>query len=253
MTTACTSTSYYSGQGALLLADRDGNGDPTGFLEVGNVSALTLAVETTVFEHKESCSGTRGVDLELTQEINITATITMESLNKENLALALYGTSSIVAAASATAESHVSYHDKWIGMDNIKISTVVVKDVTDVTTYVLDTDYEVNLETGSIRVLSTGSITDLDVLHIDYDFAVQDDVQAITTSSAPQKYARFEGLNTADTDKAIVVELFKMSIQPLAELALINEEISQLEVEAKILLDTTKTAGSQYFTIRKIA
>ena len=254
MSNSCISNQYYSGQGSILVATKDPvTGEPQGFIPVGNVSALTIGVETTVFEHKESCSGTRGIDKEIVQEVNVTAAFTMESINDENLALALYGSNATVVGASISDEQKTVYHDKWISLDHIKISTLVVgDDATPTTTYVEGVDYEVNLETGSIKALSTGTITDLQVVFFDYDHASYDQVEAIITSSAPERWIRFEGLNTADGDNPVVVDIYKGSIQPLAELALINEELAEMAVEAKALTDPSRTTGSSYFTVRQV-
>ncbi len=71
MTTSCTTNQYFSGQGSLLLETRSVAGAAEGFVPVGNVPELTLAFDTTTFEHKESCTGSRGIDLELIQETSI--------------------------------------------------------------------------------------------------------------------------------------------------------------------------------------
>jgi hypothetical protein len=249
---ACVSSQYFSGQGAFLLADRDGSGNPLGFRPVGNVSALTLSIETTEFEHTESCTGARAIDLVIVQEINATLTVTMECLFRENLALALFGSSSAIAAGSVANEAVVARHDLWVSLANIDVSSVVVTDVGGATTYTEGSDYLCNEKAGSIFVLSTGLIADAQNLEIDYDFAAQDDVQAVLTSTGAIKYARFEGLNTAlDPNSSAVVDIFKAQVQPLAELALINDEIAQMEVEFQILSDPLQATDSKFFTIRK--
>lgn len=255
MTDSCVVNEYFSGQGSVLIATKNSvTGDPEGFVPVGNVSAMTIGVETTVFEHKESCSGTRGIDKEIVQEIKVNIAMTLESINKENLALTLYGTESAVVGASATDEQIIAAHDKWTRLDNIKVSSVVVgDDAVPTTTYVLDTDYQLNAESGSIKVLSTGAILDLAVVFIDYTFAAHDNIEGITSSAAPERWIRFEGLNTADADKPVVIDIYKMSIQPLAELAVINEELAEMSVEGAALSDATRSSGSLYFTIKKIA
>lgn len=252
MTNACVTNQYYSGQGALLLAERVAD-VPQGYRPVGNVSALSLTIETTVFEHKESCSGTRGIDLEIVQEINVTMAMTMESLDKENLAIVLYGSSSEIVGAAAADETVTSRHDLWVPMANINVSAVVVgDDAIPTTTYVLDVDYELNEVAGAIKVLSTGSIPDATVIFLDYTYGVQDDIQAVESGSPPVRAAMFQGLNTAESDKPVVVYVHKASFQPLAELALINEELTQMEVEAKVLADASITVGSQYFYVRQV-
>ena len=254
MSNACTTSNYFSGQGAILVGDRDAiTGLPTGLRPVGNVSEVTISVETTEFEHKESCTGQRGIDITLTQEINVGLNMTLESINKENLALALFGTSSALTAASVTNQSVRGYIGLWSPLAHVKVSAVVVTNNLSTVTYVLGTDYLLNLEAGSIFIVTGGAITNAQELFVDYSFALQDEIFAVTTGTAPIKYVRFEGLNTADTDKPVVIDLFKVSIKPLAELALISDEISQMALETKVLSDALRTSGSKFFNVRKIA
>jgi hypothetical protein len=251
MTTADTSSNYLSGQGVLLLATKDGTtGEPnSGFRAVGNVSALSIGNETSEFEHKESQSGARAVDLTLITEISVNVNFTMESLISENLALALKGTAANVAGSTVTGEVVVGYHDLWTPVDRIGISAVTLTNTGGIVTYVLDTDYELDLAAGAFRALSTGAITDMQALEIDYTFAAQETVGALTVSANPTRWARFHGLNTADSDNPVVVDIYKLEVTPLAELALINDEIAQMAIEATALSDATRATGSKFFTI----
>ncbi len=251
----CVATQYFSGQGAVLLADRDvSDGSPLGFLPVGNVSALTIAIEREEFEHKESCTGARAIDLTITQEISATVTMVMESINRENLELALFGASSVVAGASVVDEPITARHDKFVGLAHINVTAVVVTDSTGMTTFVLDTDYNLDARFGTICVLSTGAITDLQDLLVDYTFPTQDEIEAITSSTPPERQMRFEGLNTARSPNTeVLVEVFRFAGAPLAELALILDEITQLSVEGDALVDPFKpTSGSQIFKVTQI-
>jgi hypothetical protein len=251
MTTADETSNYLSGQGVLLLATKDGTtGEPdSGFRAVGNVSALAIGNEVTDFEHKESQSGIRAIDLTLITEISVNVTFTMESLISENLALALKGTAADVAASSVSNEAAVAYHDLWTPTEFINISALVVTNTGGIVTYTIVTDYEVDLAAGAVRVLSTGTITDTQTIEFDYSYAIQETVDALTVSANPQRWARFHGLNTADVDNPVIVDIYKMEVTPLAELALINDEIAQMEVESTALSDATRVSGSKFFKI----
>ena len=253
--TTCVATQYFSGQGPVLLAERDpSDGSPLGYLPVGNVSALTIAIEREEFEHKESCTGARAIDLIITQEISATVTIVFESLNRENLALALFGTEQAVAGASIVDESVTARLDKFTPLLHIKVTNIVVTDNTGMTTFVLDTDYNENEAFGTICALSTGSITEGQELFVDYDFAAQEEVEAITSSTPPERALRFEGLNTAESPNSeFLIEVHRFAAAPLAELALIQDEIAQLSVEGDALVDPFKSApASQIFQVTKI-
>lgn len=251
MATAQESSNYLSGQGVLLLATKDATtGEPnSGFRAVGNVSALSIGNETSEFEHKESQSGVRAVDLTLVTEISVNVNFTMESLISENLALALKGAAADVAMGSVTDEAVTGYHDLWTALDRISVSSVVVTDTGAITTYVLDTDYELDAAAGAIRALSTGAITDTQALLVDYSYAAQETVDALTLSANPIRWARFHGLNTVDSDNPVVVDIFRLEVTPLAELALIQDEIAQMAIEATALSDATRSSGSKFFKI----
>lgn len=251
MTTADKTSNYLSGQGVLLLATKDGTtGEPnSGFRAVGNVSALTIGNEITEFEHKESQSGQRAVDLTLITEISVSVTMTMESIESENLAIALKGTGADVAGATVTDEAVTGYLDLWTPLDRIQVSAFVLTNIGAIVTYVLDTDYELDAAAGAFRALGTGSITDTQALLADYTFTVQETIDALTVSANPTRWARFHGLNTADLDNPVVVDIFKMEVTPLAELALINDEIAQMAVEGNALSDATRSSGSKFFKI----
>lgn len=254
MSSLCTNSEYFSGQGSILIAQRDIGGNALGFREVGNISAANIALETTVFSHQENCSGLRTTDKELVQSVSGTLAFTMESLNRENLALAMYATDTVIAAASVADEEVTGYFDLWTSLANVDVSNVIVgDDAVPTTTYVEGVDYHLDAKSGAILVLSTGAITDMQNLFIDYDHSAQENIAGLTSSSAPEVWVRFAGLNTADTNKPVIIDVFKASVQPLAALELINEEFASLEMTTTILTDITKTSGSTFFNVRRVA
>lgn len=235
---------YFSGQGNLLLAEIV-NGVVQGFRHVGNVPALTITGEQTTLEHKESTSGQRATDLRLTQETKVGMNFTAENMDADNLALLSYGDKASVTGASVTAEVITARLGYTIGLAHIDVSNVVVTDnATGTVTYVEGTDYTVNAEVGSINVLSTGNISDAELLDVDYDFGDQTEVRALTQSRKTYA-ARFEGLNTVD-GKAVLVEINKVSPDLLKELALINDELGSAEIEASMYYDATKPTNPYY-------
>jgi hypothetical protein len=233
---------YYSGQGSLYEADRDGSGNPTGFRPLGNVPSLEMSIEVSKFEHKESESGSRAIDLTIVQEKKGTFSMTVDNLAMTNLAMAFWGTESAVTGASITDEEVTLYHDKWMPLAHPAVSALVVgDDATPTTTYVLGTDYEVNLAAGSIKALSTGDITDGQVVFADYTHASYSNMDGLTQTSM-EKYLRFEGLNTID-GKTVVVDIFKASIDPLTGFGLINEENGSFDLTGNILYDSNNLPG----------
>lgn len=97
-------TYYFSGQGTFYVAERNADGSPKNFVDLCNVSAMEISIDITKFEHKESKTGQRAIDLTIIQEKNGTFTMTLENINTFNLALVMFGTKSIVAPATVSAE-----------------------------------------------------------------------------------------------------------------------------------------------------
>lgn len=118
---------YYSGQGSLLIAERDTvTGAPKGFVRVGNVPALNLVIAVEKFEHSESESGNRQIDLTLIKKKSGTGEFTMESVTALNRALGFYGTSTDVVAGNITGEILAMYANSGTMLAHPSVSNVVV-------------------------------------------------------------------------------------------------------------------------------
>lgn len=325
---------YYSGQGVVMAAERDAQGNPKGFEAFGNVSDLKITVATSVLEHKESHTGQRGTDLRLTTETKCSLSMTVENFIAKNLASALRGTATKVAAGNATGVALKAYLGKIVALPHIKVSSVVLTGAGALTAYSNDAtpyDYMVNPDAGSVKfndgsvvalanlgvaatAVTVGSTT---VITVTNTAAVGDavwlsgftgadaaglngksaqitarsgtqitvnidttgktitatgspkvvfDGQAITaaysyieqvrvdalTEGAKELYLRFEGLNTAEDNSPVVVEVFKFNTDPLKELALIGDGVQQFVLEGSVLADSSKTTGSKYFRATKL-
>ncbi len=96
--------------------------------------------------------------------------MTLNEGSADVIALGLMGTVAALSQASGTWTATaftVTALDSWLPLPKAALATSqLVKDVTDATTYVEGTDYELNRDLGWIRVLSTGSISLSDVLHL---------------------------------------------------------------------------------------
>lgn len=243
---------YFSGQGVVMLADRDNSGNPTGFTPVGNVSDLKITVAASVLEHKESHTGARGTDLRLTTELKCGLSMTMENFIAQNLADALRGEVTSITGTSVTNQAAKFYPGKVISLGKINVSAVTVTDPSPTpANLVAGTDYFLNADAGSIQFADT--VTGLvsgDALEIDFTYGDQKRVDSLTVG-APTKYMRFEGLNTADSNAPVVVEVFKFLTDPLKELSMISDGIQQFVLEGSVLADNLQTTGSKYFRILK--
>lgn len=233
---------YYSGQGRLGIGVRDtATGRFDEMLFVGNVTSVAIDIAVQKFEHKESMTGKRSIDLTVIQEQNATFKITAESLNLDLMALSLYGAQATVAGGSVTGESHAIKKGQAFPLRYPKVSAITVTGLT-------SGEYDYDADFGTIYVHDDASPADGTVVTVDYTYAGHSKLEAFTQGTAPERYLRFEGLNTVDGSFRII-EIPRGSFEPMTGMELINEELGSGEISGTILPDLTiVTPGlSQYF------
>jgi hypothetical protein len=119
-------------------------------------------------------------------------------------------------------------------------------------TLVVDTDYTVS---GSGILLDAAArITDGETFQIDYTKAAGSVIEALT-SSAQEYELVFEGLNEAQSGKAVSVQAYRVKIGAAKNLGLITDDFASLEMSGRVLKDATKTGSgiSQYFKAKLVA
>lgn len=238
---------YFSGQGKIYVGDRDTAGNVTVFRDVGNVPALRLTLETDTLEHKESRTGQRLVDLRLTREKRARVTMTLEDFSKANLMMLLYGTSSTVAGAAVTNESLPSglAAGDIVSLAHPLIASTPTPTIVDSTgsplTLVAGSDYSIDYATGMVTIIDpTGFVQPFKA---NYTFE-SEDIVPFFKQPVKERFLRFGGLNTANSDKHVSVELYRVVFDPVGNLDLINDELAQFEIEGSALYDETRDSNS---------
>jgi hypothetical protein len=86
-----------------------------------------------------------------------------------------------------------------------------------------------------------------------YNFSAQTLVHGLT-QPLTDVFLRFEGLNTAQGNTPVVVEIFRFSTDPLKELSLISDTFGSFQLEGAIMYDYTKLASglSPYFHVKQL-
>ncbi len=232
---------YFSGQGIVYTADRDANGAVSVFRDIGNVSALRITLETDTLEHKESRTGQRLTDYRLVREKRARVSMTVDSYNKANLLMLLYGTSVTIAGGSATNETLPSglVIGDIIALARPNVSAVSVTDSAGTPiTLSLGTQYTIDVASGMITFLA---IPGTQPYKVSYTYATED-IIPIFKAAVKERYIRFAGLNTANGNKSVIVELYRLIFDPVGNLDLINDALGAFEIAGSILYDSTRDA-----------
>ncbi|WP_326522721.1 hypothetical protein [Sphingomonas sp.] len=233
----------YIGSGRTYLREIGGS---AGLVEVGNCSALSFGVTEDTKELKDYTQPGGGTYNEVRRISAVEATMTIHDINAENLARALYGSTSAVTTAAITDEAHADIVlGAFIPTTHLPSAIGAVKK--GATVLAENTDYEVR-PSGIIPL--GGALSAGDDITISYTKAAADVVQALTSSGKEYELV-FDGLNEARSGKRTRVTAYRVKPGALQSLGLIGEDYGALEVTGKVLKDTTKIGAgvSQYFKV----
>jgi len=156
-----------------------GTTTPDGYEFLGNCPEFNISYEDEVLDHYSSMSGVREKDDQVILEVTRTASVVTDDVSPENLAKFFLGSSSNATIVSSVSNTEAIAGVKagrtyQIGVTANqptgarKLANVAVADG-GLTTYVLNTDYTVDLDLGLVTIVSGGAITDGDDIEVTYD------------------------------------------------------------------------------------
>lgn len=233
---------YFSGQGRVYIAQRDTNGNPLALRWVGNVPDLKVTLNIDTLEHKESYSGQRLTDLQLIRGKDGEFSCTLEEISAENLELSLFGVTTSVTSGSVTGETlptGITAGETRL-LANQFISSVVIKDSSATPKTLPATQYTVHANQGAITfvdITTGGPYTQ--PFKVDYSYGGAKRT-AMFRSAQPEVWVRFDGVNLADGNSPVIVDLYRVVINPTRDLSLIGEDVQRFELSGRVLADLTK-------------
>lgn len=237
---------YFSGQGKVFVAERDSTtGLPKAFRFVGNVPELKVSLSVDTLEHKESMSGDRLTDLRLTREKKCELSFSLEDFTIENLELGMYGASTTLAGATVTDE--VFPDDLEVGdrvrLAHPKVSSVVITDSAgSPVTLTAGTHYDV--ESADFGTIVIKALTGTQPYKASYTAASGAKNVGLFQTPSKERWIRFEGLNTADENAPVLIELYRTVLDPQKEFSLISDDLMKMDLEGSVLFDQTKLSDA---------
>ena len=229
----------FSGQGKLKIAPIIAGIVAGGYRWVGNVPDFKPAFAATKLEHKEAYTGQRLPDKTINTEMKSTFTATLEDWSPENMALATRGKAQKTTAGSVTNDTSPAVMEDgetWL-LKNSNISSLVITDSTTSPVTVDPDDYIADLAYGTVQLVNGASY--VLPLRASYTKGVVD-VVPFFTEGVQEVALLFEGINTADSNKKVRAELYRVALDPTKELGLITENFGQFVLEGTALIDETK-------------
>ncbi|MFT0699360.1 MULTISPECIES: hypothetical protein [Enterobacteriaceae] len=234
---------YYYGQGKVFLAPRD---NKRAFRWVGDVSSLKIA-----FSYEQQITkASRGGQLYQNQRIITGASgsisSTWHNFSVENLALLL---------GAQPVDEPFSFNEQFALPDGIVKGDIIALPHTTVFNVSInglerDADYVVDRQFGTIEFLSTPGKSRLKVV---YEHLFNQWLPFFSAKSQ-ECYLRFHGINIAEESTPVLLELYRVSIDPLATLEMLSSEnaVAGMNMTSLILPDFKQQVESVFSYFGKI-
>jgi len=240
----------FIGRGEIFLRVK---GTGNAFISAGNVSELTMSFEEDKKELRNFMSAGGGVRNALTTISSATGQMTSHDFSPENLARALRGSVTMDAGGPVTDEVHASVGlpGEFIGFNfaydpNEPVTIKLAND----TALAAGTDYE--LTTNGI-VLTDSTTVDATGIKATYVKPAQSVVEMLTESGLEYELY-MNGLNDAQSGKAVQVKLHRLKFSPVSGIGLIGDDFGELPMPFDMLADPGKVGAgvSQYAQIIQV-
>ena len=242
-----TPETYYYGQGKVFLAKRNAAGIALSQRWVGDVSQLQITVETDKITHEESYSGNSVTVRTINRKVRATVNATWHEFSDENLAVLVFGNVIKNAAGTVTGEvlptADIKAGDRFL-LQNPNVSDVVIGSLVE------GTDYFVEPIFGAINFLTDQTTAP----SVNYSYAAHSGSSVFAKVKSEDFYFRFEGINLAEDNAFVAVDLYKINFDPLQNLDLINNDtdVAGIDTTATALLDNLRPSDAQFGQLGKI-
>jgi len=221
---------------------------PDEWLYLGETHNVNHTAESEDVEIMNTEGCTQSVGATSTKSSKLTIDFETFEYSPQNIALAFLGTESTLSQ-SAQTDTAVTLEAVQGGAYNFigyyATTTLVVKDDSDTTTYVLNTDYTFDADSGMIGIIIGGGITDDDDLHLTITGDAHDGgtVQYIDSVT---KELSIMMIGCPSSGDKIKTEFYKVKLTANGAIGMKNDEYIPIAMVGTCLSDTSQVAGSEY-------
>jgi len=238
----------YIGKGPVYAKLKSDDG---GMFPIGNCSSLEVSFDEESKSLKDFTSPGGGNANILQAISSFSGNMVIHDYSGENLARALRGTVIYEAVATVTDEAHGTNgtDGEFISFDYVRDGDVALSVVTTADGALAEgIDYTV--EGNGILIIGTGGI-DATGIKVTYDKALSEVVEALTESGQEWELY-FNGLNEAQSGKAVNIRIHRLKFSPAQGLAFIGDDFGEISTDFEVLSDNS-IVGAGLSKFMKIA
>lgn len=233
----------YMGSGIVLIREWNSN-EP--FVEIGNVSAFTVAPQTNTIELADYQNPGGGTANRVDRVTGYNLNYTFHDFNPGNFARVYRGKASSIAASTVADEPVVAVPGSFSPLSRLASEVTAAKPLTGSTAYEAGKDYR--FERGMLFIptdstIAAPSAAGTPNIKVTYKNADLGHVEAAVTS---QKFyeMQFYGANEARGGKMVRFVAHKVPGGMIESMGLIGNEFGSGNVPGALLKDSAKAAGS---------
>lgn len=225
----------YIGKGIIYAQLFDGTG---AMLPIGNCSKLELSFDEEKKEMKDFTSPGGGNANVLQSISSVSAALITHDISADNLALGLRGSVTYQTASAVTGESHdiLGVDGEMVPFDFIP-DTAVAYVVKNASAAVQTKGVDYTETPNGILIVGTGGLVG-ETITVEYTKAVAEVMQALTESGAEFRIF-FDGLNEAQSGKAVAVRFHRTKFSPAQGLGLIGDDFAEMPLDLELLSDNS--------------
>jgi hypothetical protein len=242
------------GKGSLLLDVFDVDGNPTGFLHMGNVTTLEQEIKddkATLYQH---INATPSLIATAVKKRDVTLKVTGTDFSSDHMAVALMspGVTELVIAATAVvgealASATVTKHGMYFATvgRNLDPTTIVVKQ--GLVTLVAGTDYIVeDAVQGIIYFPLDSAVVDTTVVTVDYT-PIATSFDQVSGAVQPFVKGSLRFVPDPTDGQKIGVEWWVCNLSPSGKVELIKDDYGNWELDVMVLDDSENHPDNPYF------
>ena len=244
---------YAIPRGRVYFDRFDAAGLPTGEIPLGNCPGFTFTADTEKAEHFSSETGLSEKDAALIVRVNRTGSLTCDNFSTDNLALFVSGSTETQTqtAGPVVDEPHTVTPGRIYqlgagatapaGVRNV--SAVTVKSADGLTTYVLGTDYALDLDMGRLQILATSTIPAATPIEVSYTTTAKSWTRVKSGATAEVSGSlRVVADNASGTNRDWFMP--KVTLTPSGDLPVIQEgtDFTTMEFGVEVLKSANREA-----------
>jgi hypothetical protein len=239
---------YTLGRGKVYFSRYiTGTQDPIGYLYIGNTPEFSLTIESETLDHFSSDAGIREKDDSVALETTRTGSFTTDNISAENVALFFFGSASTLTQSAITSTPYTvadvvpgMFYQLGLSSSNVvghrKLNPSGLTVAMGGTTYVLNTDYRIDTDTGLIEIVSGGAIVSGSDLTVTYAVLSSTRSRVISGSTPVEGALRYIANNPKGDNRDYIMPWVK--ITPNGDYALKGDEWQTIPFSVEALKPT---------------